>query len=328
MSSDSSKRILQLIDILQTETDEEHGLTRAEICQKLSERGCHSARSTFYQDLKYLEDQGYNIINNGGKSTTSNYRLVSRHFELAELKLLVDSVQAAKFITAKKSQLLIKKLAAFASNNDAKSLSRDVILTGRVKAVNKEILYNIDRLHDAINGNKKVRFKYFQWNWQKQMEFRHGNKIYNISPWGLVWDSEYYYMIGYDSDDKKVKHYRVDKMAQVAVSDEAREGRTAFRDFDLGTYTNSIFGMFGGKKYSVDFEVSKNKAFIFIDRFGTKIPIVPIDDDLVKITVEAELSPQFTGWIFSLGEGVKAIGPEEVVNALKEEVSRQARLYK
>ena len=135
---------------------------------------------------------------------------ISLSFELPELKLLVDAIQSSKFITESKSKNLIKKLEQFVSKYEAAKRHRQVFVSGRIKTMNESIYYTVDAIHNAIAQNKKIRFQYFQWNVKKEMELRHGGAYYHISPWGLSWDDENYYLIGYDSDAEQKRHYRVD----------------------------------------------------------------------------------------------------------------------
>lgn len=151
--------------------------------------------------------------------------VLNHPFELPELKLLVDAIQSSKFITERKSNALIKKLEKLVSKYDAMKLQRQVYVSGRIKTMNESIYYTVDAIHNAIAQNKKIRFQYFQWNVKKEMELRHGGAYYHISPWGLSWDDENYYLIGYDSDAEQIRHYRVDKMLRIQMSKEDREGR-------------------------------------------------------------------------------------------------------
>ncbi|MBQ9814871.1 MAG: WYL domain-containing protein [Lachnospiraceae bacterium] len=317
---------LYLVKIFTEETDDQHGLTLPEIISRLNAYGVNADRKTLYQDFEELRVFGFDIIGEqNGRSYY--YYLGQREFELPELKLLVDSVQSAKFITDKKSKELIKKLENMVSKYQAKQLQRQVFITGRVKTMNESIYYNIDKLHDAINTGRKIRFKYFQWNTKKEMELRRDGEWYETSPWGLMWDDENYYLVAYDSADDIIKHYRVDKMLKIVVSDEPREGQKQFKAFNMPHYTRSLFGMFGGEEYHVTIEADNSMAGIMIDRFGKDIFIVPVGTDRFKTTVDIAVSSQFLGWIIALGDKVKITGPDEVVERMKEEIRRLSEQY-
>ncbi|MBR3003646.1 MAG: WYL domain-containing protein [Lachnospiraceae bacterium] len=317
---------LYLVKIFTEETDDQHGLTLPEIISRLNAYGVNADRKTLYQDFEELRVFGFDIIGEqNGRSYY--YYLGQRKFELPELKLLVDSVQSAKFITDKKSKELIKKLENMVSKYQAKQLQRQVFITGRVKTMNESIYYNIDKLHEAINTGRKIRFKYFQWNTKKEMELRRDGEWYETSPWGLMWDDENYYLVAYDSTDDIIKHYRVDKMLKISVIDEPREGQKQFKAFNMPHYTRSLFGMFGGEEYHVTIEADNSMAGIMIDRFGKDIFIVPVGTDRFKTTVDIAVSSQFLGWIIALGDKVKITGPDEVVERMKDEIRRLSEQY-
>ena len=219
-------KMLHLIRIFSQETDDEHALTLQEIIAKLAAVNITADRKTLYTDFEDLRQFGFDIIAQQ-RDRTTYYHLGERDFELPELKLLVDSVQAAKFITTRKSQELIRKLERYTSVYQAAQLNRQVYIAGRIKAMNESIYYNIDRLHNAINAGVQIRFQYGQWNLNKEMELRRGGDWYQVSPWALTWDDEKYYLVAYDADADMIKHYRVDKMLRIKALDEPRQGQKA-----------------------------------------------------------------------------------------------------
>lgn len=190
-----------------------------------------------------------------------------------------------------------------------------------------ELKLLVDAIHNAISENKKIKFQYYQWNVKKEMELRHNGAWYHISPWGLSWDDENYYLVGYDSDAGKIKHYRVDKMLHIQMSEEKREGKEYFKKLDMADYAKKSFGMFGGKEQEVKLRVANNLAGVIIDRFGKDVMMIPEDEDHFTVNVDVHVSKQFLGWIFSLGESVRIVGPSEVVAQMKEEIERLVRQY-
>lgn len=309
-------KLLYLSKIFHEETDEEHGLTIAEISSRLKDYRIQADRKTLYLDFDELRHFGLDILQEQeGRSTI--YKLVSREFELAELKLLVDAVQSSKFITETKSFSLIKKLKNLVSVHEAQQLQRQVLINGRVKALNESIYLNVDQLHTAINQNKKIQFKYFQWTVDKKQEYRHGGAWYLISPWHLCWDDENYYLIGYEAESKKIKHYRVDKMKEMTITDIPRDDPATMKDFNPANYTKQLFGMYGGESCRVTLEGKNHMANVLIDRFGTDISIYKKDADHFCAHVEVAISPQFFGWVASLEGALKITAPEEVVDRMK-----------
>ena len=319
-------KLLYLIKIFTEDTDDQHALTLPQIVEKLGAYGISAERKTLYQDFELLRDFGFDII---GQQARRNfyYHMGNRRFELPELKLLVDSVQSAKFITDKKSNTLIKKLEGMVSKYEARKLQRQVIISGRIKAMNESIYYNVDKLHEAIGTDRQIRFKYFRWNIKKEMELRKDGAWYQVSPWALMWDDENYYLVGYDAEDGKIKHYRVDKMWRISVADRKREGKEQFKAFNMPRYTKSLFGMFGGEEVKVTLEAENGMVGILLDRFGKDIPVKPVDADHFRTSVVVAVSSQFLGWIMALGDGVKIIGPDKVVTRMKEEIRLISQMY-
>ena len=319
-------KLLYLIKIFTEDTDDQHALTLPQIAEKLDAYGVSAERKTLYQDFELLRDFGFDII---GQQARRNfyYHMGNRRFELPELKLLVDSVQSAKFITDKKSNALIKKLEGMVSKYEARKLQRQVIISGRIKAMNESIYYNVDKLHEAIGTDRQIRFKYFRWNINKEMELRKDGAWYQVSPWALMWDDENYYLVGYDAEDGKIKHYRVDKMWRISVADRKREGKEQFRAFNMPRYTKSLCGMFGGEEVKVTLEAENGMVGILLDRFGKDIPVKPVDADHFRTSVVVAVSSQFLGWIMALGDGVKIIGPDKVVDRMKEEIRLISKMY-
>ena len=324
--SNQKLKMLYLAKIFMEETDDNHPLTMPEIIAKLKAYDVNADRKTIYMDLEELRTFGLDIISEQvGRKWY--YYIGGRDFELPELKLLVDSVQSAKFMTDRKSSELIHKIESLASKHDAKKLQRQVFITGRIKTMNESIYYNVDRLHEAIATDSQIRFKYFQWNVNKEMELRRDGQWYQTSPWGLMWDDENYYLVAYNSEDGKIRHYRVDKMLNISTVDERREGKEEFKAFDLPHYTRSLFGMFGGEEKKVTIEATNDMVGVMIDRFGKDIFIIPVDDDHFSITVNVAVSNQFLGWIMALGEDVKITGPADVVERMRENAKRLAEQY-
>ena len=320
-------KMLYLVQLFSRETDDTHKLTMPEIIAKLAADGVNADRKTLYQDFEELRRFGFDIISEKD-GRNFYYYLGSRDFELPELKLLVDSVQSSKFITDKKSSQLIKKLESLVSKYEGSQLHRQVIIAGRVKTMNESIYYNVDKIHAAIGTDRQIRFKYFDWNLKKEMEPRYGGKWYQLSPWALMWDDEKYYLVAYDSKHETIIHYRVDKMTQIGILDEKREGHEAFRKFNIAHYTNTLFGMFAGDETKVTIEAENRLVSVFIDRFGKDIIIAPVDDEHFRTTVTVAVSKQFFGWIMGIDGDVRIVAPDSVVSQIKDEIESLAERYK
>ncbi len=305
-----------IMQILLERTDEEHSLNATQIGSILkSEYGISVDRHTLYSEIDKLCDVGLDIIKLEGK--TNGYYVASRRFELPELKLLVDAVQSSLFITKKKSEKLIKKLETLCSREEAKQLSSQVVVYNRPKTDNETIYYNVDMLHSAIYHNRQIRFQYAEWTVQKKQVFRHDGAFYQISPMHLIWDDENYYLVGFDEKEQKTKHFRVDKMRGMEISDEARSEDALKERADLGGFSKKTFGMFGGKDITVRLKCKNRLAGVMIDRFGTDVWMVPQNDGHFLASVTVALSPQFFGWVTAMGKDMQITGPQEVQQAYR-----------
>lgn len=319
-------KILYLMKILMEKTDETHSITMPEIIESLSAYGIKAERKSLYSDIENLRLYGLDII--GEKQDKAfSYYIGSRQFELAELKLLVDSIQSAKFITAKKSNELIKKLEGLASKHEASQLQRQVYTTDRIKTVNEGIYYNVDQIHQAIAANQQITFQYFNWDVNKKQVLRKDGALYQVSPWALSWDDENYYLVAFDSAEDKIKHFRVDKMLRIELSNLRREGKQNFQVFDMGSYAKKMFGMFAGEEEMVKILCKNEFAGVMIDRFGKDVTMVKVDEEHFYVTVKVSVSKQFLAWVIGLGDGVKIVGPECVLDKVREEISRLVKQY-
>ena len=319
-------KLYRLAQIMMEKTDEDHYITMPEIMAALAEYEITADRKTIYADLKDLEQLGIEVEGEP-VGNRYHYHVISRSFELPELKLLVDAIQSSKFITESKSKNLIKKLEQFVSKYEASKLHRQVFVSGRIKTMNESIYYTVDAIHNAISENKKIKFQYFNWNVKKEMELRHGGAYYHISPWGLSWDDENYYMVGFDSDAQIIKHYRVDKMLHIQMVNESREGKEHFKKLDMADYAKKSFGMFGGKEQTVKLLVDNTLSGVIIDRFGKNVIFYPVSETQFTVNVDVHVSNQFLSWIMSLGNGIRIIGPEAVCEQMKAEVLRLQKQY-
>ncbi|MBE5881231.1 MAG: WYL domain-containing protein [Lachnospiraceae bacterium] len=310
-------KLLYLLKLLSERTDETHAISTPDIIEALEKEGICVERKTVYADVQALQEFGYDILVSK-KRGNSGYYLASRDFELAELKLLVDAVQSSRFITAKKSKELILKLEKLVSQSDAKQLQRQVYVSDRNKNSNESIYYSVDDIHKAIQENKKIRFKYYDWGADKQMHFRKDGAFYEMSPYFLVWKDENYYLVAFDSKENIVKHFRVDKMSALSVMKCDREGMEEAKKINPAFYTQQNFGMFAGEEQVVTLQFPEKQIGIVIDRFGKEIDIRSRGEGVCSARVKVAVSHQFYGWITGLGGQIRIMSPETVVSDYKE----------
>lgn len=317
-------KLLYLMQILLEKTDEDHPMGITEMISELEKRGAGAERKSIYDDLELLRVFGLDIVRCTGKTT--RYYIASRQFELPELKLLVDSVQSSKFITHKKTLSLIKKIEGLTSAHNAQLLQRQVFVRNRVKSMNESVYYNVDEISSAINGDRVILFKYFEYTVALRRRLRREGADYEISPFALISDDENYYMLGFDAEAGLMKHFRVDKMLDIRHLDLPRRGKEVFSEIDMSAYSKSVFGMFGGRTENVRLRFSNHLAGAVIDRFGRDAVLVPDGSEKFTVTVSAVISQQFFGWVFGFGTDAEILSPGSVREEMKQKLSETARL--
>ena len=314
---DGKLQLLYTMKLLLEETDRDHILNAVDICNILETRwDLSSTRKTVYMDVEKLRDYGMKIEQVKGK--VQGYYVEEREFTLPELKLLVDAVQSSKFITTRKSEELIKKLEAMTTHENGRQLQRQVFIYNRPKTDNETIYQAVDVIHSAIYANRQIRFKYCEWTVNKKLVQRKNGADYIVSPWSLTWDDENYYLVAYDEAVGQIRHYRVDKMQELAQLETARKGREQFENFDLAAFAKKTFGMFGGKDEKVTLVCRNELAGVILDRFGTDIMMIPSGPDCFRTPVTVSVSSQFFGWLTGIGSGIRIESPAKV----KEEYKR------
>lgn len=304
-------KLLYLLQLLEDESAEDHPVSTARMIEYLSSKEIHADRKTIYDDMEALQTFGYEIIKNSTRNG-GGYYLASRTFELPELKLLVDAVQSSRFITAKKSRELIEKLENMAGKRgDGRQLRRQVHVVGRIKTENESIYYSVDAIHRAIQENKQIEFEYLEWNVKKELVPRSEERR-TVSPWTLIWQAENYYLVAYDSAADSMKHFRVDKMGKVKVTDLERTGQAYYEKLDLAVYANQTFGMYAGQEETVTLQFPNRLIGVVIDRFGKEAMIKPAGEEMFQVRAKISVSGQFFGWLSGLGKEAKILKPEGV----------------
>ena len=314
-SSKQKMKLLCLCRMLLQKTDEDHPVTIPEMIEELNRCGITAERKSIYDDLEALKTFGLDVQSRKGHSP--GWFIGVRDFELPELKLLMDAVQSSRFITQKKSDALIRKLEKLASVPQAHQLQRQVFVTGRVKVMNESIYYNVDKLHAAIAGRRAVTFRYFDYGIQREKVYHRDGGRYAVSPFGLIWNSENYYLVAFDHATHQIRHYRVDKMDELAVTCIPQMGREQYPDFNLAEYGEKHFGMYSGREMTVTLRGKRSMAGVVWDRFGQGVILVPDGEEHFTVQLPVVLSPQFFGWLFGLNGGLTLVAPAAAVEAYR-----------
>ena len=322
-SANYKRKLPILAKMLLERSDEEHPISRQEMQEELERWGLSAERKSIYDDMEQLQELGLDVHSRQGRG--GGWYVGAREFELAELKLLVDAVQSSRFLTKRKSDALIRKLEGLTSVHQARQLQRQVYVDRRVKTMNESIFYNVDRLQGAIAANKVVTFRYFEYNARRERVFRREGERYRLTPYSLIWDSENYYLAGWDEHRREVRHYRVDKMADIVVSQSKGHPRG---DWTAEGYARKHFGMFSGTPCRLKLRCEDRLAGVVIDRFGLEVPLIPDGEGHFTVTVDVVASPPLWGWLFGLGPGVEVQGPGWAAEEFAARLERAAALYR
>lgn len=323
-ASNQKQKILILRQYLERYTDEDHPAGIAQLIEELERQAVSAERKSIYSDLDALEQFGLDIQSRKGRSP--GWFIGQRDFQLAELKLLVDAVQSSRFLTKRKSDSLIHKLEGLTSVYQAQQLQRQVYVDRRVKNMNESIYYTVDKLHSAIANGKRVSFRYFDYNVNKEKVYRQNGARYVVSPWGLVWNNENYYLIAFDSVHRDMRHYRVDKMDDLTITRSPRE-KDDDGEFDIAAYAEKHFSMFTGTEATVRLRCESRMVSVVLDRFGMDTILVPDGPDYFTVTLSVVVSPQFYGWLFGLGNAVTLEAPDWAVSEYRARLLSAAGQY-
>lgn len=310
MDNNAKLRPLYLAKILYELTDEEHCLSTNQLIDILQEKyGITSYRTTIASDIELLKQYGMDI--KSVKSQSIMYNLVSREFDLPELKLLIDAVASSKFITEKKSKELVGKLSKLASNIQADELKRNVMPEGRIKSGNENIYYIVDTVNTAINNKKQISFQYFSFNVRKQKKAKHNGEMYIFSPYYLIWNGDYYYAVGYSEKHNGIGSFRLDRIIKTPTILE-KEAIKMPTDFKINKYINTSFRMYNSKTESVELICDNSVMDAIIDRFGEDVQTYANDMQTFRAMVDVSVNHVFFGWVFGFAGKVKIKSPKEV----------------
>ena len=324
-SARQKTKLLHLMRFFLEKTDEEHPASVPQIVEYLQRCDVAAERKSVYDDIETLRLFGMDIEQRRGRG--GGYYLASRDFQLAELKLLVDSVQASRFITYKKSLELIGKLEHLAGDYAARQLQHQVYVSGRIKSMNESIYYAVDELHSAIDQNREISFKYSEYSVSKERVYRRGGARYVVSPFALSMSDGNYYLLAYE-EGKGMRHFRVDRMADIRLSQEARKGADLFREIDMGEQSKRVFGMFSGEEMNVTLRFRSHLAGAVIDRFGRDAAMIATDPQHFTVTCRVVVSPQFFGWLCGFGDEVELLQPQDARKQFADYVNAVAALYR
>jgi len=319
--SDTRLRIMYMYQLLLKYSDEDHPLTTNQIRELMEkEHGISMHRTTVPKDVDLLIAAGFPIHTQ--RSRANKYYLEEGRFELPELKVLIDAVESSKFITEKKSRALVDKLISLTSETNAAKLKRNLHTSGRARSDNEKGYYIIDAINDAINTGKMISLFYTDYDGEKKQILRNEGRPYTVSPYMLVWNGDYYYLVGYYHEKERVRTFRVDRiLSQPAIIED--DAFPVPEDFDIAKYTKEVFRMYDTEELKEVTLLCENSIMKgVIDQFGADIPVKTVDGEHFRIKVNVCTSPTFYSWVFQWEGRCKIQGPKETVQEYQERLQK------
>lgn len=321
MAKENSQKIklLKLMELLRQETDEQHPMAATVVCQKLNDMEVACDRRTLTRDIQALNDYGYEVMTTM-ISHEKAYYVEDRSFSVPELKILIDAVQAASFVTEKKTAELIEKIANLGGSHSAEILQSNMVCFNTRKHRNESIYYNVAYLEDAIEQNKKVIFRYYDLDANGQKVYRRDGHHYVVEPIGLVFNEDNYYLMVYSARHDNTANYRIDRMDSVEIVEEDICKKALELRQSVAGYTEQAFKMYGGQPVQITLQFSNKLIGAVYDRFGEGTKMIPIGDEDCAATVMVQISPTFWGWIFQFGKLMRIISPDGIIEQYKEKI--------
>lgn len=316
----NKQRPFRMLKFLYENTDENHPVSTPELVKIFQAEDAHATRKTVKDDIDVLVGEGFDIVTI--RSTQNSFFLANRKFELPEIKLLIDAVSSAKFINIEKSEIIIKKLTEMVSKPQAEKVRRHLYTADHVKADNYQIYYIVDAITDAINCGKKLEFQYFEYNADKEKVLRHEGNPYHVSPYALVWDEDYYYMIGYSDRRGRIINYRVDRMCNTIMMEE--KAVPVPEDFHAQEYVQRQFRMFAGEEVEVTLECRNDMMKYIVDQFGEDVETWKNSEETFCAKVNVADSPTFYGWVFPFEGKIRIVEPEVIRKKYRDMVNAAA----
>lgn len=313
-------KLLKLLEMLRQETDEDHPLPTSAICSKLGEMGISCERRTLTKDIAVLNALGYEVMWEWvGKE--KGYYIEDRSFTVPEIKILIDAVQAASFVTEKKTAELIDKIANLGGSHKADILKSNMVRFNTRKHSNESIYYNVGFIEDALQQQLKLSFCYFDLDENGEKVYRREHREYVVEPVALVFNEDNYYLMAYSAKYDGTANYRVDRMDRVEVVDEHISEKACELRGGLDDYTEQVFKMYGGQQEDIVLEFDAKLIGVVYDKFGEDTKMIRSGENKCVATVKVQISPVFWGWLFQFGNQMKILSPERLADEYKKKIA-------
>lgn len=323
----SKIKLLKIWEILKQESDENRPMTTGQIIERLSDSGITCDRRTLYADIATLNSFGYEVVTQKGQHSNSYY-IVDRSFDVPELRILIDAVQAASFISPKKTEELTNKIAALGGSYCADILKKNIVEFNITKHNNEHIYYSVNAIENAILSGKKIKFQYFDLNEKHERKFRKSGEKYLVNPVTMVFSNDNYYLIGYHDNHDGVTTYRIDRMLNAEISEDSININAKPKSLNISQHRKQSFSMYSGKMEVVRFEADRDMIDIVFDKFGEDTRIICIDEERISFSAEIEISPVFFGWCCSFGNRLKVLAPLVVIESISDYINVLVKNYK
>ena len=318
-------RIMKVWEIINRESDEDHPITTEQILDKLQEEGIPCHRKTLYEDIKILNACGYEVLVN--RAISNEYYVLDRTFDIPELQILMDAVQATRFISEKKTESFVRKIASRAGAQKGEVLKRNVVSFNTAKSSNEKVFYNVNEISLAIERKKKISFYYYKLNAKHEKVYQRAKKKYVVNPLATVFADDKYYLMCFDDKHLNVVHYRVDRMENVSMEKASITENDVYLNFDVKGLKKEMFGMFVGSAEEVSFVADESIVDGLFDKFGDDLKLNDLGDGKVGFKTTAQISPTFIYWVLGFGDKLKVTAPQKVVKKLKEHLKKTLESY-
>ena len=318
-------RIMKVWEIINRESDEDHPITTEQILDKLQEEGIPCHRKTLYEDIKILNACGYEVLVN--RAISNEYYVLDRTFDIPELQILMDAVQATRFISEKKTESFVRKIASLAGAQKGEVLKRNVVSFNTAKSSNEKVFYNVNEISLAIERKKKISFYYYKLNAKHEKVYQRNKKKYIVTPLATVFADDKYYLMCFDDKHLNVVHYRVDRMENVSMEKANITENDVYLNFDVKGLKKEMFGMFVGSAEEVSFVADESIVDGLFDKFGDDLKLNELGEGKVGFKTTAQISPTFIYWVLGFGDKLKVTAPQKVVKKLKEHLKKTLESY-
>lgn len=322
MENSRKIKLLKLWEILKSETDEKNPISTNELIEKLKKEGIEVDRKILYSDIELLNQSGYEVLKDRGRS--NKYYVVDRSFDLPEIRLLMDAVQAAGFVTEKKTEELITKIASLAGSKRGEVLKGNIAKFSTVKSINESIYYSINTIIEAKEEKRKIGFVYFDYGINREKIYRRDktdkekDRWYIVNPVATVFDNDQYYLICYDDKYMNLATYRIDRMDRVKMLDDKITPNKAVERVSIAEHKRQMFSMYTGEVERVTFEADKGLIDVIFDEFGNRVSMVKSSENRLRCTVEVQTGAMFIAWCISFGDRLRVLSPKSLQNKIKE----------